>query len=225
MYRFGIAYYEYIETVRTPITGLTVKLVIPGGNWGSGIVLTETPTGSGYYESATIEDPGLYEIWDDNGGQGANSGKTVQIGKIQTGDIVDNAIDGNKLGVGSVHDVNITDEQVTHAKVADNAIEENNIKNGAVTLEKLEPDVQLELEQIETGIGVLTGIVDELLETPIYYGVLDSPPVVIMPVCPISGRGYIEGDMYLIGEDGLYMAATCFRGDHIVYNGVSWERK
>jgi hypothetical protein len=221
MYKFGIGYYEYIETVRTPITGLTVKLVVPGQNWASGVVLSEI-SASGYYVNAALENPGLYEIWDDNDSEGAASGKTVQIGKVQTADIEDDAIDANKLANESVNENNIGDSQATHAKLANNAVEANNIKDGEVPIEKLGTSLQSQIGQFGDDISSLEQLMADMTTIPIFFGYLDSPPVIAIPACPISGRSYMAGDTYVIIEAGIYMSNLCAVGDHLVYDGASW---
>lgn len=90
MYKYGIAYYQSQGSTRVPVTGLAVKLVRPGANWASGLVMTETAPG--YYEKTVYSeaDCGFYEIWDDTiYPQGAHSGKHGILGKLDLAGLKD----------------------------------------------------------------------------------------------------------------------------------------
>lgn len=224
MYKFGIAYYEFIDDERTPITGLAVKLLAPGVVWANGIVLTENPTGSGYYESAIISSPGYYEIWDDQGTSEAFSGKTVQVGLVQSNGIDDAAVTTGKIGLGAVTAAQLAADAVTNSKIAADAVRNVHIKDGEVSLEKLDVDAQLEIGQIEQGISEIMSTIADMASLPIYFGMLSNPPVVTIPACPIAGRSYMEGDTYLVEDPGSYMSNLCVAGDHLTYDGANWVR-
>lgn len=123
MYKFAMAYYELSEGVRVPLTGLEVRLVRPGSDFASGVLLTETVAGSGYYELeiASEANAGYYEIWDDQTSpSGTFTGKTCVVGLLDGGGIRDGVILGKHLAAGAV----------TSGKVGNAAIQSNHIHPG-----------------------------------------------------------------------------------------------
>ncbi|MDP3115168.1 MAG: hypothetical protein Q8M98_10420 [Candidatus Cloacimonadaceae bacterium] len=115
MYRFGISYYIMSAANRIPLTGVTIRLVRPGGTFANGIKVLENPSGSGYYETDTLleRDWGFYEIWDNKvDPNGSFSGKTCTVGKLDArglqndciygNHILNGVVTGNKLANGSV---------------------------------------------------------------------------------------------------------------------------
>lgn len=123
MYKFAIAYYELDEGVRVPLTGLEVRLVRPGSDFASGVLLTETVAGSGYYELeiASEGNAGYYEIWDDQTSpSGTFTGKTAVVGLLDGGGIRDGVILGKHLAAGAV----------TSGKIGSAAIQSTHIHPG-----------------------------------------------------------------------------------------------
>lgn len=104
MYKYGISYYQVVEGVRVPWTGLDVRLLSPGDAWANGMVMSETGT-SGYYECVVTEaaDCGFYEIWDDsNNPAGEFSGKCCLIGQMDARGLQNACIYGNHIEDGAV---------------------------------------------------------------------------------------------------------------------------
>lgn len=155
MFKFSIQYSVVIDDVRTPLTGLTVKLVKPGSNWASGISVPESGT-SGYYE-AEVDSGGYYEIWDDQDSAGAFSGKTVVLGtadapalaaasvtaeklataSVTTAKIEDGAVNSYKLAEACVTDDKIANEAIQPEHISENAVTEAKVASGSITPAKL----------------------------------------------------------------------------------------
>ncbi len=135
MYRFAISYYIMNGVTRIPLSGVTIRLVRPGDIFVNGVKLTETPTGSGYYETEVLTEPnwGFYEVWDDKvNPNGAFSGKTCTVGKLDARGIKDSAIYSN----------HILNEAITPDKLADDCIEPRHIKDSTISLSSLIHELQ-----------------------------------------------------------------------------------
>jgi len=169
MFKFSIQYSVVIDNVRTPLSGLTVKLVKPGSNWASGIAVPEAGT-SGYYE-AEIETGGYYEIWDDQDSAGAFSGKTVVLGtadssalatdSITTDKIADESVTTDKLEDGAVNSYKLAEACVTDDKIAPEAVQPEHLSENAVTEAKIATGAI-------TATKLATGAVNGQIET--YFG-------------------------------------------------------
>ncbi|MDP2174160.1 MAG: hypothetical protein Q8J62_10345 [Candidatus Cloacimonadaceae bacterium] len=131
MYRFGISYYIMSAANRIPLSGVTIRLVRPGADFANGIRVTETPSGSGYYETDTLreQDWGFYEIWDNKvDPNGSFSGKTCTVGKLDVrglqndciygNHILNGVVTGNKLANGSVSAQHLSFNTFTLSNIA-----------------------------------------------------------------------------------------------------------
>jgi len=135
MYRFAISYYIMNGVTRIPLSGVTIRLVRPGDVFENGVKLSETPTSSGYYETEVLTEPnwGFYEVWDDKvNPNGAFSGKTCTVGKLDARGIKDSAIYSN----------HILNEAITPEKLADDCIEPRHVKDSTISLSSLIHELQ-----------------------------------------------------------------------------------
>jgi hypothetical protein len=135
MYKFGISYYIMSALNRIPLSNVDIRLVRPGADFASGIKLKEAPQGSGYYETDKLleSDWGFYEIWDDKiDSNGAFSGKTCTVGKLDARGIQDSAIYTN----------HIENEAITKEKIGKNAIQPEHIDDCIFPLSKLAREIQ-----------------------------------------------------------------------------------
>jgi len=145
MYRFAISYYIMNGVTRIPLSGVTIRLVRPGDVFENGIKLSETPAGSGYYETEVLTEPnwGFYEVWDDKvNPNGAFSGKTCTVGKLDARGIKDSAIYSN----------HILNEAITTEKLSDDCIEPRHIKDSIISFSKMIYEVQ----DHNKGVGIPT---------------------------------------------------------------------
>lgn len=149
MSKFTIQYQQTVDGRVVPEAGLVVKLIRPGDAFGDGIVVPELVAGTGIYSVETSE-YGKFEIWDDTGGSGAYSGKSVFIDSVDSAGIMDDAViavkisDGavtaDKLAPNSVINTKINNGAVEEAKLADGSVTAGKIGTGAVTEDKLADD-------------------------------------------------------------------------------------
>lgn len=174
MYKFAISYYTMSGVNRVPLTGLTVKLVVPGADWASGLALTETVANSGHYEVdiATEAECGFFEIWDNqNNPSGAFSGKTCLVGKIDARGIQNNAIYGNHILNGVV----------TGPKIANNSIQASHLNTAFLVPFAM---VTHETQTQDDGIGTTTTSTPpeatDLSADHVFANEYDSMPVVIV---------------------------------------------
>lgn len=174
MYTYAISYFEMVEGVRVPLSGLAVKLVSPGKDFVDGIELVENISGSGFYE-AQVDDPGFYELWDDETSpSGAFSGKTCVVGPVN-GDGIQN------LAVGSEH---LRAASVTESKVAANTISPTHLKsNFQMPVSK----VAHEFTNQDSGVGNISGDVPEKDDTEAVHTLeadyTQVPILIIVPRC------------------------------------------
>lgn len=145
MFKYGISYYVMDDGARKPQSGVDVRLLRPRADWQSELRLIETEN-SGYYECLieTEADCGFYEIWDNRGNpNGAFSGKTCTIGKLDARGLQNDCIYGN----------HILDGVVTGSKIANGAVALNHLDTGIrLPLSKL----MYELHNQNNGIGDTT---------------------------------------------------------------------
>jgi hypothetical protein len=196
MHKFGLPYYVIIGGVRIPLTGLMVKLVIDQ-DWENGIALAETPAGTGYYMSAVIP-AGIYEIWDNGENAGSFTGKTVQLGAVQTQGFEDRAITNDKIADDAVETAHFAPGAITHRKVADDAVEANNIKDGEVLLEKLSASLKANIASIDALIENIGAYIAERILYPIGFVSMANP--VRYASCILIDNGHylsIDGVKYL----------------------------
>jgi len=135
MYRFAISYYIMNGVTRIPLSGVTIRLVRPGDVFENGVKLSETPAGSGYYETEVLSESfwGFYEVWDDRvDPNGSFSGKTCTVGKLDARGIKDSAIYSN----------HILNEAIISEKIANDAIRIEHIKDSNIPLSKLVREIQ-----------------------------------------------------------------------------------
>ncbi len=117
------------EGFRKPQSGVDIRLLRPGADWQSGLMLNETEN-SGYYEYFIEHesDFGFYEIWDNRGNPNVSfSGKTWTIVKLDARGLQNNCIYGN----------HILDGVITGSKIANEAIDTEHLQNGLLSLAKL----------------------------------------------------------------------------------------
>jgi hypothetical protein len=129
---------------RVPLSGVDVRLLSPGASWDDGILLIEKET-SGFYECfIDEEDCGYYEVWDNlSDPDGAFSGKTCIIGKVDARGLQNECIYGN----------HILDGVVTANKIANNAISLNHLSSEFIlSLSRF----LYELQDQDDGIGDVT---------------------------------------------------------------------
>lgn len=181
MYIYGIAYYEMDDSERVPISGLDVRLVRPGDDFGNGIQMYEMAVGSGYYECdiATEADCGLYEIWDDqNNPLGAFSGKTCIVGKLDARGIQNANVYSNHIQAGAVGST----------KIADHAVGLNHLDVS------LEMPITMLLHEVQThadGVGNTTAKTppesdDQMITHVFAREYAEAPTVLLTATSPIS---------------------------------------
>lgn len=181
MYIYGIAYYEMDGSDRVPISGLDVRLVRPGDDWGNGIQMYEMAVGSGYYECdiATEADCGFYEIWDDqNNPLGAFSGKTCIVGKL----------DARGIQNANVYSNHIQDGAVGSGKIADRAVQLGHLD---VSIDIPITMLYHEAQTHNDGVGVVTAKTPpEADDTSVSHvfarEYAEVPTIVLTPTTPIS---------------------------------------
>ena len=204
---FSIDIWDWQDSNKVPLTGLTVRLVLPDGAWGdpSALELHEDPVGSGHYvvENVTEEQKGSREVWHDGGDVGADSWLRVIVGRVDEDSIKDDAVTENKIADGAITenkiaDAAITEDKiedaaVTESKIADAAITEDKIEDGAITEDKLDSDAVNTANVIDSAItkdkldwGWATG------KVPIISGTLSDGDIII--------ANQVVTDIYLSGE-------------------------
>lgn len=174
--QYGLSYYTGEGGVRTPQSGLQVRLVRPGGEWATGIALIEKEQ-TGYYE-VDIEDEadqGYYEIWDNRTSPaGSFSGRTVTIGQLDARGLQDRCIYTN----------HIDNSVITGQKIAAGAIDSSHLQDGSISMVKMKYHVSDELE----GVGNTSGqsparVTDTIAQHKIDGGYSSIPIILLTPRC------------------------------------------
>ncbi len=174
--QYGLSYYTGEGGVRTPQSGLQVRLVRPGGEWDTGIDLIEKEQ-TGYYE-VDIEDEadqGYYEIWDNRTSPaGSFSGRTVTIGQL----------DARGLQNRCIYTNHIDNSVITGQKIAAGAIDSSHLQKGSISILNLKYHISNQHQGVGHPSGKTPPEATDNSATHAIPGTYSSIPIVLLtPRC------------------------------------------